>query len=66
MNKRPSRPETEFVDNRDCEVSLLSEYKFYLAFENSFCEDYVSEKFWNALRRSVVPIVMGGCVKKSQ
>ena len=39
---------------------ILSKYKFYLAFENSICKDYVTEKFWEALRRKQVPVVMGG------
>ena len=25
------------------------EYYFYLAFENSDCKDYITEKFWSAL-----------------
>ena len=33
---------------------------FYLAFENSKCNDYVTEKFYNALDIDIVPIVMGG------
>ena len=35
-------------------------YKFYLAFENSICPDYVTEKFFNTLLFSTVPIVYGG------
>ncbi len=50
------------IDNRHCEIALLKDYKFYLSFENNVCEDYISEKFWNALRRDIVPIVMGGYV----
>ena len=40
---------------------LMSQYKFYLAFENSIhCNDYVSEKFWrNSLLQGSVPIVFG-------
>ena len=34
-------------------------YKFYLAFENSLCEEYVTEKFWQMLDLDVVPVVMG-------
>ncbi|ELU01962.1 hypothetical protein CAPTEDRAFT_143979 [Capitella teleta] len=34
-------------------------YKFYLAFENSLCEDYVTEKLWKVMKPNVVPIVMG-------
>ena len=40
----------------------LSDFHFYLAFENSLCEDYITEKFWKILegRHLVIPIVMGG------
>lgn len=39
---------------------MLSKYKFYLAFENSICNDYITEKFWyNALAFDIVPIVYG-------
>ena len=37
--------------------NLLGDYKFYLAFENSDCYDYVSEKYWRALERKQIPIV---------
>ena len=39
---------------------LERDYKFYLAFENSKCLDYVTEKFYNALLFSIVPVVYGG------
>ena len=38
---------------------LLEEYKFYLSFENSLCNDYVTEKLWKAIRLNIVPIVLG-------
>eukprot|EP00080_Pristionchus_pacificus_P003857 PDM63877.1 hypothetical protein PRIPAC_49850 [Pristionchus pacificus] len=39
---------------------LQNDYKFYLAFENSNCNNYITEKFFeNALRNDVIPIVMG-------
>ena len=38
---------------------LLKQYKFYLAFENQNCEDYVSEKFFRAIYTGLVPIVIG-------
>lgn len=43
-----------------CFEILDTDYKFYLAFENSNCKDYITEKFFmNALNRNVLPIVMG-------
>ena len=35
-------------------------YYFYLAFENSICTDYISEKFWRNFNQPVIPVVMGG------
>lgn len=37
---------------------LRNKYKFYLAFENSWCEDYVTEKFFRSLNNDVVPVVL--------
>uniref|UniRef100_A0A914X2A6 Fucosyltransferase n=1 Tax=Plectus sambesii TaxID=2011161 RepID=A0A914X2A6_9BILA len=43
-----------------CWKRLDEDYKFYLAFENSNCQDYVTEKFFvNGLQYDVIPIVMG-------
>ncbi|XP_055905668.1 glycoprotein 3-alpha-L-fucosyltransferase A [Eupeodes corollae] len=43
-----------------CFDILDHDYKFYLAFENSNCKDYITEKFFvNALNRNILPIVMG-------
>ena len=51
--------DTCIVDTQECDKKL-SEFKFYLAFENSYCEDYVTEKYWkNALEHNSVPIVFG-------
>jgi hypothetical protein len=38
---------------------VLVGYKFYLAFENSDCEDYVTEKLYNAFLAGAIPIVRG-------
>ena len=35
------------------------DYMFYLSFENSLCDHYVTEKLWNWLKRDIVPVVMG-------
>ncbi|ESO91053.1 hypothetical protein LOTGIDRAFT_122340 [Lottia gigantea] len=38
---------------------FLENYKFFFTIENSNCKDYITEKFWEALRRRQVPIVTG-------
>ncbi|XP_018353589.1 PREDICTED: alpha-(1,3)-fucosyltransferase C-like isoform X2 [Trachymyrmex septentrionalis] len=38
---------------------IETDYFFYLSFENSFCDDYVTEKLMNPLRHNVVPVVYG-------
>ena len=44
----------------------LKRYKFYLAFENCFCKDYITEKFWEkGLKYGLVPVVMGSIDKDS-
>ncbi|XP_050680289.1 glycoprotein 3-alpha-L-fucosyltransferase A-like [Leptidea sinapis] len=44
----------------NCLEMLDKDYKFYLAFENSNCRDYVTEKFFvNGLQHDALPIVMG-------
>ena len=45
--------DTEFED-------LLKTHKFYLAFENSLCTDYITEKVFKRMRSNVLPIVLGG------
>lgn len=41
-------------------LSTLTQYKFYLSFENSIHEDYITEKLWkNAFLSMAVPIVCG-------
>ncbi len=44
----------------DCSRLLNDHYKFYLSFESSVCQDYITEKFFNPLQQNVVPIVLGG------
>lgn len=36
---------------------IMDSYKFYFAFENDNCKDYVTEKYWATLARDTVPIV---------
>lgn len=42
------------------ELAKRGQYKFYLAFENSVCRDYISEKVFQALSVGFLPIVLGG------
>lgn len=44
----------------DCDKLIKSDYYFYLSFENSFSEDYVTEKLLRALNNDAVPVVYGG------
>ncbi|XP_059061133.1 alpha-(1,3)-fucosyltransferase C-like [Achroia grisella] len=44
----------------DCLEDLEHDYYFYLAFENSIAEDYVTEKILYPLLHYTVPIVYGG------
>lgn len=43
-----------------CHRWLETNYYFYLAFENSMCEDYVTEKILTATKHFAIPIVFGG------
>lgn len=43
-----------------CYHQLTLDYKFYLAFENIICRDYVTEKLLKVLTQDVVPVVFGG------
>ena len=40
--------------------SFFMMLQFYLAFENSLCGDYITEKFWKVLSYNVVPVVLNG------
>ncbi|CAO4364188.1 unnamed protein product [Caenorhabditis nigoni] len=49
-----------------CDEKFQSPYKFTIAFENSNCKDYVTEKFWiKAERYRMVPIVMSRKIYKN-
>ena len=43
-----------------CRDIIASEYMFFLAFENSVCQDYITEKFFTILPYDTIPVVLGG------
>ncbi|XP_074594484.1 alpha-(1,3)-fucosyltransferase C-like [Brevipalpus obovatus] len=52
----------ENCDNKmvPCHQFIGENYLFYLAFENSVCKDYYTEKVVAKLQQDIVPVVMGG------
>ena len=53
-------PNSKCPKKGDCAKRVHNEYKFYLAFENSLCNGYITEKFFHSFRRNLVPVVRGG------
>ncbi|CAJ0947401.1 unnamed protein product, partial [Mesorhabditis belari] len=51
------------ITQRQAESFLRNDYQFYFAFENSNCRDYVTEKFFQALRFGAIPIVFGASLE---
>lgn len=43
----------------DCREFLAQEYMFFLAFENSLCYGYITEKLFDTLKFNVIPVVLG-------
>ncbi len=47
------------LDDECLRGAVLAEYKFLLAFEPTMCKDHVTEDFYQALKKGVVPVVLG-------
>ena len=48
--------------NNTCISKVRNQYKFYLAFENSICYEYITEKYWSTLQSTSffnIPIALG-------
>jgi len=43
-------------------LDLSDSHLFYLAFENSVCWNYVTEKFWTAIKHLTVPVILSRSV----
>ena len=47
--------------NQTCFDMLSRDYYFYLAFENSLCKDYLTEKLYHTMKVvDIIPVVRGG------
>jgi hypothetical protein len=46
-------------ETEQCFEHLQQQYKYYLAFENSMCDGYITEEVFDPLRFEIVPIVLG-------
>ena len=46
--------------NEHCYKMLETNYRYYLSFENSICQDYVTEKFFRPFKYDVIPITLNG------
>jgi hypothetical protein len=42
-----------------CYSKIIQSYLFYLAFENSYCQDYATEKLFRTLTTHMVPLIYG-------
>ena len=47
-------------EKSDCREFISMKYKYFLAFENSICKNYITEKFFSTLRFNIIPVVLGG------
>lgn len=59
--KLPSKFVDDYLNHLsdDDFLKFIAKYKFIIAIENGVCEDYVTEKFWRAIRIGSVPIYFG-------
>ncbi|KAK2718042.1 glycoprotein 3-alpha-L-fucosyltransferase A-like isoform X2 [Artemia franciscana] len=54
-------------DSKDCIRRLSHPYSFYLAFENSHCKEYITEKFFDVgLGFDWIPVVLGPSIEDYQ
>ncbi|KAG8180692.1 hypothetical protein JTE90_006250 [Oedothorax gibbosus] len=44
----------------ECLENFSKKFFFYLSFENSICDGYITEKFYMILKHNMIPVVFGG------
>uniref|UniRef100_A0A1I7T178 Fucosyltransferase n=1 Tax=Caenorhabditis tropicalis TaxID=1561998 RepID=A0A1I7T178_9PELO len=45
--------------DKKCDTMLDTDYHFYVTFENSICQDYVTEKLWKSgYQNTIIPLVL--------
>lgn len=54
------RNDSHWLSDPKCYDMMEAKYKFYLSFENSICDDYVTEKFFEIMNHDIIPVVYGG------
>lgn len=47
------------TNQAQCRTMVERDYRFYFAFENSLCVDYVTEKVFAMMKKYVIPVVYG-------
>lgn len=47
-------------DRSKCQEMMERDYKFYLSFENSLCEDYITEKVFSNMKKNIIPVIYNG------
>ncbi len=57
LPKSPRR--ATHAEHDSSKLVVMREYAFDLAFENSHCEEYVTEKVWHSLAAGTIPVFFG-------
>lgn len=57
----PSKFTQDYLNNLNGDefLNFVARYKFVIAIENGVCNDYVTEKFWRAIKVGTIPIYFG-------